>query len=227
VGVKVMVVMPVYNEKGRVVRVIKRILKEYKLEVVVVDDGSTDDSFDILKRNFGKEKRVYLLRHILNLGKGAAMKTGVRMVKKIKGEAVLFVDSDGQHNPKQIREFLKEIEKFDLVFGYRDVGNRMPRVRRWGNLIAKKIVKTLFGIERKDMLCGFFAFKMSVFPKIRWKSSRYGVETEIAVRVVKSGLCFKEIKVDTIYINKYKGVSIFDAVRILMRLPYWYFGIKK
>ena len=50
-----MVVMPVYNEKGRVVRVIKRILKEYKLEVVVVDDGSTDDSFDILKRNFGKE----------------------------------------------------------------------------------------------------------------------------------------------------------------------------
>jgi len=119
------------------------------------------------------------------------------------------------------------LEKFDLVIGYRDVGNRMPRVRRWGNLIAKKIVKTLFGIERKDMLCGFFAFKMSVFPKIRWKSSRYGVETEIAVRVVKSGLCFKEIKVDTIYINKYKGVSIFDAVRILMRLPYWYFGIKK
>jgi hypothetical protein len=72
-------------------------------------------------------------------------------------------------------------------------------------------------------LCGFFGFRKNVYQEIEWFEPRYGVETEIACRVGKKQIPFKEVKIDTIYIDKYKGVTIFDAFKILGRIPFWYF----
>jgi hypothetical protein len=100
----------------------------------------------------------------------------------------------------------------------------MPFIRRWGNRVAKYIIKKLFGIDRFDFLCGYFAVKKEVFEKIRWTSNRYGVETEIATLVAKNKLKYIEIPVKTIYRNKYKGVTLFDAAKILLKIPGWYFA---
>lgn len=220
---KIAIIVPEYNEDQRVVDTINSILKFSKNLIIVVDDGSENGSYKLLERKFSNNKRVVLLRHLINLGKGAAMKTGIKMAKKKKMEAVIFIDADGQHNPRHLVEFEKALKSNDLVFGYRSMGTEMPVVRKWGNIFSLNLIKTIFKIKRSDLLCGYFGFKLKLYQKIKWFSSRYGVETEIACKAGKNRIEFKEIKVDTIYIDKYKGVTIFDAFKILFKLPYWYF----
>ena len=224
-NLKIAVVIPVYNEKDRAVETIKLVLEKMRKGdvVVVVDDGSSDKSLKLLKSNFSGNKRVYILSHIMNLGKGAAMKTGTEFAWKLKVSGVIFIDSDGQHNPKYLPMFRKALRNNNLVFGYRDFGGQMPYVRKWGNKVAVVLVRRLFNVKRKDLLCGFFGFRKKVYKKIYWGSSRYGVETEIATRVGKNKLEFSEIKVDTIYIDKYKGVNMIDALKILFNIPFWFF----
>lgn len=215
---KTVVIVPVFNEEVRAVETISEIKKYFKGEIVVVDDGSTDDTFNQLK----EIKNIKLLRHVINLGKGAAMRTGIKMAQKLKYEAVIFIDADGQHNPSHLKKFEDALENTDLVFGYRNLEVGMPYVRKIGNLISIYLIKKMFKITRADLLCGYFGFKQSIYPKIKWTSSRYGVETEIACRAGKNQIPFKEVKIDTIYIDKYKGVTIFDAFKILFQLPFWY-----
>ncbi|MBP9818214.1 glycosyltransferase family 2 protein [Candidatus Shapirobacteria bacterium] len=221
---KIVIVVPEYNEGELAVKTIKNILKISKNQVVVVDDGSINKSFEMLQTEFQKNRRVYLLRHLINLGKGASMRTGVRMAWRLKAGAVIFIDADGQHNPNLLPKFEKALtDGFPTVFGYRQLDNQMPWVRKYGNLVAKKILNILFGLKRKEFLCGFLGFNKSVYKKLRWQSDRYGVETEIATKVARHKIDFMEIEIDTIYIDKYKGVTLFDALKILTRIPYWYF----
>jgi glycosyltransferase involved in cell wall biosynthesis len=215
--------VPVFNEEQRVIQTIKNILKYSGYPVVVIDDGSTDKSYSILRKTFLKDRKVVLLKHVINLGKGAAMKTGVEKAWELGGEAVIFLDADGQHDPKMIPRFAKELRTNQIVFGYRALDSKMPTVRRWGNYLASYVVKVLFGIHKKDLLSGYLGFRKEVYNKIYWQSNRYGIETEMATRIGRYHLPFKEIKIDTIYVDKYKGVSLIDAVRIFMQIPFWYF----
>jgi len=218
------VIVPAYNESERAVVTVKSILKEFLGTVVVVDDGSSDNSFGLLKESFKNEKRVVVLRHILNLGKGAAMKTGVEWAKKNGFKKVLFIDADGQHNPKYIKDFVKWLEKFPIVFGYRVLDNKVPFVRRWGNLLAAWLINFLFNIKKKDLLSGYLGFNLNIYEKIKWESPRYGIETEMATKIGRNKIDYKEIEIDTIYIDKYKGVTILDGLKILLQIPFWYFS---
>ncbi len=221
---KIAIVIPVYNEGKRAVNTVKEILKVDRSSLIIlVDDGSNDNSNELLSENFNKNSRILILSHSTNLGKGSAMKTGVERAFKLGCDSVIFLDSDGQHNAKHLIDFKKELQKSNLVFGYRKMGIEMPILRRFGNIMVVKLVKTLFNIQRSDILCGYFGFNKSVYELIKWDESRYGVETEIAVRVAKNNLSFKEIKVDTIYIDKYKGLGIFEALGFLIKIPFWYF----
>ena len=220
---KIFVIVPVYNEERRAVKTIKKVLSvNAKLEIIIVNDGSTDNSLKIINKSFEKNKRVIIASHVINLGKGAAMKTGMRIAWKLSGEAVIFVDADGQHDPKYLPKFIEELNKYPIVFGYRELNSKSPWIRRYGNKFAGWLIKVLFDIKRKDLLCGFLGFRKEIYKKIIWKSTRYGIETEMATKVGKNKIPFSEIKIDTIYIDKYKGVTIFDAFKILFRIPFWY-----
>lgn len=220
---RITIVVPVYNESQRAVETIGEILRLTGQDIIVVDDGSKDSSWNLLKKNFSKIGRIVLLRHVINLGKGAAMKTGAEMAWKLKAEAVIFIDADGQHNPEHLSDFEKSLMDHKLVFGYRRFNWKMPLVRKYGNILALKLVGILFNIKRRDLLCGFLGFRKEVYKKILWQSPRYGIETEMATRVGKNRLPFGEVKVDTIYIDKYKGVTMLDALKILSNVPFWYF----
>lgn len=222
---KIFVVVPVFNEENRAVDTIKKILKvDRKVIVIVVDDGSSDDSLKILEKNFKNNKRIILASHLINLGKGAAMKTGAKIAWKLGGQAVVFIDADGQHNPKYLPKFIKKLDEYPVVFGYRLLDKNSPWIRKTGNKLAGFLISVLFNIKKKDLLCGFLGFKKEVYKKIVWKSTRYGIETEMAIRVGRNKIPFSEIKIDTIYIDKYKGVTIFDAFKILFKIPFWYFS---
>lgn len=213
--------VPVYNEGFRAVKVLNNILRYFKGAVVVVDDGSIDDTAVELRKLCDMNGRIVLLTHIVNMGKGASVKTGVEKAWSMGAEAVIVIDSDGQHDPKYIPRFEKELERSSIVFGYRELDSKVPYVRRIGNKIASKLVDVLFNVRKKDLLSGYMAFKIDVYPLIYWYSSRYGLETEMAIKIGRHNLKFREIKIDTIYIDKYKGVSILDAIKILIQIPVW------
>lgn len=221
---KVSIIVPVFNEEKRAIRTVKKILDICpELNIIVIDDGSVDNSLGVLKKAFSGKKKVLILNHLVNLGKGAAMKTGMKAAWKLGSEAVVFIDADGQHNPKHLPKFVDALEKYPLVFGYRTLKEKSPWIRKTGNKFAGWLIRSLFGINRKDLLCGFLGFRKNIYKKIKWKSCRYGIETEMATKVGKNKILFYEIKIDTIYIDKYKGVTIFDAFRILWKIPFWYF----
>ena len=219
---KIFVVMPVYNEVVQVNETINSILARVDIPIVVVDDGSTDGSLKGVKMEFKTDTRVITTRHLINLGKGAAMKTGAKIAWKLGAEAVVFMDADGQHNPKYLAKFISELEKYPMVFGYRSLGKKSPWLRRTGNKFVGKLVKILFNVKRKDLMCGFLGLHKEVYRKVEWNDSRYGIETEMAIKVARNKIPFSEVKIDTIYLDKYKGMTIFDSLKILGKIPYWY-----
>ncbi|MCX6704655.1 MAG: glycosyltransferase family 2 protein [Candidatus Woesebacteria bacterium] len=197
---RIFIVIPLFNEEKHIVKVLKDLVP-YKLQIVVVDDGSTDQSR--IKIKDLRLKNTTLLEHKINLGKGAAMKTGADYAFGRGGEAVIFMDSDGQHNPDNLPKFMHKLEekKHGVIFGSRNLNLGAPLVRYLGNKFASVLVGSFFGIYVSDILCGFRAITQSAYEKIGWESSGYGVETEMVIRTGKAGVKFCEVPVETIYIN--------------------------
>jgi len=218
---KVFIVMPVFNEEKMVEDVLKKIAKT-SLPVIVVDDGSIDGSKKkIEKLNI---KNLILLSHRVNLGKGAAMKTGAEYAFKNGADAVVFMDSDGQHEISDIKAFLEKLKNgYDVVFGSRNLNYGIPLVRFLGNKFASVLVSALFGIYVSDLLSGYRAITKRAYKRIKWESLGYGVETEMVIRLskFKSSLKYCEVPIKTVYLDKVKGVTLLDAVSILFNVFYW------
>ena len=223
---KIFVVIPLFNEEKHVVQVLIDVLK-YKLTVIVVDDGSTDKSKFKVKTSLDgqglKFKNVIFLDHNVNLGKGAAMKTGADYAFEHGASAVIFLDSDGQHNSDDLPKFVDALEsgKYDVVLGSRNFNYGVPLIRFLGNKFASVIMAFLFRTYVSDVICGFRAVTKIGYSKIRWDSNGYGVETEMIARIGKNKLRFCEIPVETIYHDNVKGVTILDAFEVLGNVIKW------
>lgn len=220
---KVIVVVPIYNENKRAINTINNILKVFKGDIVVINDGSTDETEHLLLKHYLSNKRVTIKSYIENKGKGAALRIGVQLAWKKEGDAVIFIDADGQHNPKYIKKFIEKLDSNMIVFGYRLLSKNMPLLRRFGNIFAVYLIRVLFNIRKKDLLSGYLGFRKEVYEQIKWKSNRYGIETEMATKIGKNKLEFCEFRIETIYIDKYKGVTLIDAIKVLTQIPHWYF----
>jgi len=212
------IVVPSFNEQQRLVETVRRIRKVVPtLPLIVVDDGSTPPE------KVSVRDGIHVLRHKLNLGKGAALTTGIEYAFGHGAEAVILMDSDGQHNPAHIPEFVRLLsEGMDLVFGSRQ-GFSAPLIRLLGNKFAAIYINILFGVYVSDILSGFRGLSKRAYKAVKWRSMGYGVETEMVARLGKhtGQLQFTEIPIDTLYIDKYKGVSIIDAINILANSIWW------
>lgn len=217
---KIFVVIPLRNEKKHVAAVLKSTAK-CKLPIVVVDDGSRDGSGDEVKKS--KPNGLTLLTHKVNLGKGAALKTGAEYAFKKGADAVIFMDSDGQHMASDLPKFLNVLKsgKYDVVFGSRNLGMGVPLVRYLGNKFASVISGQLFDVYVSDAICGFRALTKKGYEKVKWESNGYGVEMEMVARVGKYKVQHTEVPVETAYIDGVKGVTLFDAFGILGQVVKW------
>jgi glycosyltransferase involved in cell wall biosynthesis len=217
---KIFIVIPFYNEKKHIGGVVASLAK-YKLPTVLVDDGSVDD-YRLKIRDY-RLKNLTLLKHRVNLGKGAAMKTGADFAFGQGADAVIFMDGDNQHKAEDLPKFIKALKsgKYDVIFGTRNYSYGVPLVRYLGNKSASIVLVGLFHILVSDVLCGFKGITKEAYEKIRWDSAGYGVETEIVARVGKKRLHFCEIPVQSIYHDKTKGVTIMDAVGIMGEIVKW------
>lgn len=211
------IVIPAYNEGPRIRSVLLKATKSNH-PVIVIDDGSGDSTYKAAQVG-GAE----VFKHNLNLGKGAALKTGCEAAFARGAKAIVVLDADGQHDPKYIKSFVSELNKNDVVFGKRKLAGKAPFIRFAGNKLGAALIHVLFGIYRQDLLCGYIAFTKDAYSKIQWKSPRYGIESEVVARTGKNKLKYSEIEISTIYIDKHKGVSILDALAIFPSVFKWRF----
>ncbi len=211
----VFVVIAAYNEENHVGTVINDV-KKFCKNIIVVDDGSNDKTYQI-----AKSKGIIALKHVINLGKGAAVKTGCDFALKKGADALILIDADGQHEPKEIPRFLKALKNKDIVFGYRELTKKMPFILRFGNQFINSFTKILYNIEIKDTQCGYRALTAKAYKKVRWNSTGYPMESEMIANAGKNKLKYAEIPIRTIYSDKYKGTTVIDGIKIVFNMIMW------
>jgi len=212
---KIFAVIPAYNEEGSIGEVVRK-TKKYAGAAIVVDDGSRDET-----KTTSEKAGAVVLRHIVNLGKGAALKTGCDYAIKKGAKFIVALDADAQHNPDNIPRFIEKLKKYDIVFSYRKASRKMPWVLRFGNWFISNTTKVLYGISLNDTQCGFRAFSSDAYRKIRWNSSDYSMESEMISRAGKQKLKYVQIPIGTIYSDKYKGTTIIDGIKIVLNMVWW------
>ena len=219
---KTYLIIPAYNEGDRLNQTLA-LTRKYQpnLPIVVIDDGSTKSILKDIK------KGVTILHHKINLGKGAALKTGIEFAIKQGADNFILMDSDLQHDPKHLSEIIEKLSQgYDIVFTRRDFGLQTPLIRFLGNKFSSIYMRLFFGIYIADIPCGFRAFNKKAYELIKWNSSRYGVETEMVARLGKhqDKLKHTTVPIKAIYIDKYKGFTPIEAVKILLNSIWWKFN---
>ena len=192
----VYVIIPVKNEKNNIGKVLSRIPKKYN--VIVVDDGSTDNTSAVVK-SFGF-KTIILEK---NQGKANACKVGVDYINKTnpKSELIIFMDGDAQHDPKDIPKIVKKLNKNDLVIGYRDL-KAMSIQRQLSNKFARKLINYITKKDFKDVLCGFRGIKKTKFQLLNIERSGYEFEAEMIIKAIKNKFKIDNVPVRTIKCTK-------------------------
>jgi len=194
---KTSVIIPVYNEEKTVKEIIEKVLDlDLDKEVIVVDDGSKDKSWEIIK----KQKGIKKIKHEVNLGKGAAVRTGI---KNSTGEIVLIQDADMELDPSQIPILIEPILKneAEVVYGSRNIrevnGNDKKRDLLFflgGNLVSMT-TNLLFGTKLTDEPCGYKVFKANVIKSIEIKGNRFEWEPEVTAKIAKKGIKIHEVPI--------------------------------
>ena len=188
------IVIPAYNEGEGIKDVLNGIrdtLKEdLDYEILVVDDGSTDETAEIVKN-----EGVRLIQHSYNRGYGAALKTGT---KHARGDFVLYMDADSQHNPKDIIELLKHMNKNDMVVGARTKESSIPFTRRIGKTILTFIANYLSETKIPDLNSGLRLVRKNVVIEfIHLLPNTFSFTTTITLACIKSGYNIKYVPINT------------------------------
>ena len=191
---RVVAVLPAFNEEATVRRVVEEVYELVGM-VVVVDDGSRDGT----PSRADLDGMVQVLRHPRNLGVGAALRTGLRKAFRLRPDAVVLLDSDGQHDPQEIPSLLEPVlgGSAHLAVGCRDF-NRMSPVRRASNLLTAKLLRSLFGVEVADVQCGFRALRGDLVPHLLPAVDGYPWASEQLIRAQSLKLKIQGVEVSTL-----------------------------
>jgi glycosyltransferase involved in cell wall biosynthesis len=210
--IKISVIIPAYNEAETIGTLVSSIRSLYpEAEIIVVDDGSSDHTADAAKAA-GAE----VFSHPYNIGNGAAIKSGIRVAK---GNALVFMDADGQHNPENIAKLLEFFPDFDMVVGARSVGDQASLGRALGNKVYNWFASYVAKFPIKDLTSGFRVVKANVARNFLYLlPNTYSYPTTLTLGVLRSGMSVKYVPIK---IRKRKtGRSniklIHDGVRFFM-----------
>jgi glycosyltransferase involved in cell wall biosynthesis len=194
------VVMPVYNEGSTVAEVVRVVLAQPPVQqLVIVDDCSTDGTWDQLQSLAQNEPRIKLIRHAVNEGKGAALRTGIAHAT---ARIVIIQDADLEYDPAEYHRLLAPIlsGKADVVFGSRFVGSpNGHRVLYYWHSVGNKLLTTLSnmatGLNLTDMETCYKTFRREVVQKIKIEENRFGFEPEITAKVARMKLSIYEVAI--------------------------------
>ena len=206
------VVMPVFNEKATVEEIVGRVLAvPVRIELIAVDDASTDGSAEILE-NLSKEKGFRLLRQERNQGKGAAVRRGIEAAG---GDVIVVQDADLEYSPEEYPDLLDLIikGKADAVFGSRFIGRHRCHLftHYLANLFLNLVTNVLYNTTMTDMETCFKAVRADVLKDLGLKSDRFGIEPEITAKLFKRGARVYEVPIT------YEGRDYSEGKKITWR----------
>ncbi|MHC4070558.1 MAG: glycosyltransferase family 2 protein [Planctomycetota bacterium] len=186
--VSISVFFPCYDEQENVGRTIEKALAvleklDADFEVIIIDDGSTDDTGRIADEIAGRDNRIRVVHHRHNLGYGAALQSGFKAATK---ELVFYTDGDGQFDIDEMPPLLKLMEQHDIVTCYR-LNRRDSVIRKINGWCWTKLVCLLFGLKIRDIDCAFKLYKRDIFDNIKLSSTGALIDTEILARAARKG----------------------------------------
>ena len=210
---KTCVVIPTYNEAKSIAGLVKEI-QGLNLEVIIVDDGSQDDTSRI-----AQESGATVLKNQINQGKGASLIKGFSYVLSKDCDAVITMDGDGQHLPSDIPYFLRLAEYSDngILVGNRMLKRKkMPFIRVLTNKIMSALISKITQQNVPDTQCGFRLIKRPVLEKINLKTSKYETESEILIKASRLGFKIESVPIKTVYSGEKSQINPFvDTLRFI------------
>ncbi|HEY8174495.1 MAG TPA: polyprenol monophosphomannose synthase [Gemmatimonadaceae bacterium] len=231
---RALVIVPTYNERENISRLIRAVLdQDPRLEMLVVDDGSPDGSGDIVEAIGTENKRVHLLRRARKMGLGTAYIAGFKWALERDYAYVFEMDADFSHDPAHLRQFLKVIETADLVIGSRYREGKVTVVN-WpiGRLLlsyyANIYARIVTGVPIWDLTAGFKCYRRTVLEAIdlsRVRSNGYAFQIEMHFRAWKKK--FRIVEIPIIFVDRTEGTSkmsghiVREAMWMVWRLRFW------
>ena len=224
---KLSIIVPLFNEEKNILIVLNQLAEiEYpshleSVEFVIVDDHSTDHSFEVVTEYIADKKAFRLFRHEVNKGKGAAVKTGIAMAK---GDVFLIQDSDLELSPSDIPAMLDAMAMLGVEFinGSRYLpGIARPLAsykRYWGNRIFTNLTSILIDVKLTDMACGYKLIHKNLYQQINLRENRFGFEAELiikALRIKRNNVAEVPVKYFPRNAGEGKKLSNKDAFKIL------------
>ncbi|MFA5145226.1 MAG: glycosyltransferase family 2 protein [Candidatus Omnitrophota bacterium] len=207
------VIIPTYNEANKIAGLLKEIAMQ-ELDVLVIDDGSSDDTFRIAK-NCG----AITLRNEKNQGKGASLIKGFDYALTYGYDAVITMDGDGQHLPEDIPYFMRLAKYSDSAIF---IGNRMQKVKNMPlariitNRFMSWFLSCLANQRIPDTQCGFRLIKKEVLKRVELKTSKYETESEILIKSSRLGFKIESVSIKTIYTQEKSHINPFiDTLRFI------------
>ena len=198
---RVILLLPAYNEEPRIPNTIRMVktaienIKNYSFTILVVDDGSVDNTAPV-----SEKEGAVVLRHPENMGKGMAHRTAFKYAGEKGYDLIIALDADGQHDPAEIPLFLMASRKYPLVIGKRNANIRnMPLIRYFTNYITSMVTSLLAGKKVRDSQSGYRLFRREVFTRFKLKTTRFQTESEEIIQAGRMGFPIGEVPIKTIY----------------------------
>jgi glycosyltransferase involved in cell wall biosynthesis len=209
------VVIPAFNAAAHLAAVVDAVSKHVPLSrVIVVDDGSADDTGVVARRS-----GAVLLEHGENRGKGVALETGILAAARMGMDFVITLDADGQHDPREIPMFLdKEAQTgADIIVGNRMANRRnMPADRVFANRATSWFVSARSGVRIPDSQNGYRLLRTALYQGLGIQARRYDAESEVLIRAGRAGARIEWVPVETIYGAEKSSVNpVVDTLRFL------------
>jgi glycosyltransferase involved in cell wall biosynthesis len=187
---KSVALMTAFNEGKRIKPIILK-AKKHVDKVIVVDDGSTDNTCSV-----SKKAGATVIRYSVNMGKGYALRIGLKKALTLKPGIIVFLDADGQHKPEYIPQFIEAIKKgADYVYGKRNL-SKYPFSRKLGNFGLTLLTNLLCPTGIMDTECGFRALTSKSAKKLSLKADSYGIEMDFAYSAWKNKFKISKVKIE-------------------------------
>lgn len=217
---KVWALIPAYNEEGKLERLLLE-LRRRGLSVLIVDDGSTDQTYDI-----AKEGADIVLKNEKNLGKGRSLRKGILyLLKNIQFDYVIIMDGDNQHSPFDIETFLAGAARNEpfLIGNRMDDPGQMPCIRRLTNRIMSWLISKIAGQYIPDTQCGFRLIRRDVLEVINIRANKFEIDSEIVIKASRHHFPITSVPIKSIYFKNHTSrinpfVDTLRFIRFVMKI---------
>ena len=229
---KLSVLMPIYNESRTLKEIIDRVLSvdlDLELELVCVDDHSSDESVEIIQDIAGRDERIRLVRHESNLGKGRAIRTAI---EHMTGDLAIIQDADLEYDPADYAKVLSPLidGRADAVYGSRFASSEQRRVLMFWHSLGNKVLTMLANMANDlnltDMETCYKAFRADLLRQLRLTSDRFGFEPEVTARLAQWGARIYEVPISYHGRTYAEGKNIgwrdgLEALWLILKFRFW------